>query len=156
MPLLTKWELTVQAVAALVATAVALRHLVYHVLNSGGFRHLLDCVTQTFHAPKLILSLPTLGAALGAATLASPQVLARPVPGAQLALLLPALVPSLKAFTRSSTVVVAIALRAEMDNLLLPALASFDHLLFALARTRTRLVAGHVFLTYCHISSSVF
>jgi len=106
------------------------------------------------YAPKLILSLSTLGAALGAATLASPQVLAGPVPGAQFALLLPALVSSPETLTRSRTVVVAVALRSEMDNLLLAALASFDHLLLALARARTRLVAGHVFLT-CHDASCI-
>ena len=104
------------------------------------------------YAPKLILSLPSLGTALSTSTLASPQVLAGPVSGGELALGGAALVSSPETLTRSRTIVVAVALRAEMDNLFLAALASLDHLLLALARAATRLVAGHVFLTW-HASS---
>lgn len=104
---------------------------------------------MSVYTPKLILSLSSLRAALSASALAGPQVLTRPVPSRKLALGSATLVSSLETLTRSSTVVVPVALGPEMDNLLLAALASFDHLLLASARTGTRLVARHIFLT-CH------
>jgi len=89
---------------------------------------------KPFMTTKLILSLSSAGTRLLTSSLASPQLLASPIPRRQLVVGRITFVACLETLTRRRTVVVTVTLCTKMNNLLLAIGTSLDHLLLALAR----------------------